>query len=169
MLTVSEWAKRLGVSRQAAHKAVERCGIPLTDGKLDPDVADVLYQKRTRVRARQRPPEGAMAAGAPSISGAQAPAAVGDAGGEDYWQSRARRERAEAETAELRLAELLGDLVRVADVKAAHSKRLAALRESLLQLPARLSAVMAAESSQQRCFDVLQQEVHGVLQLAAEG
>lgn len=169
MLTVSEWARRLGVSRQAAHKAVERCGIPLVDGKLDPDVATVLYQKRTRVRARQRQPEGAVAAGAPTISGPAA-APGGDAGGDqDYWQSRARRERAEAETAELKLAELRGELVRVADVKAAHSKRLAALRESLLQLPARLSAVMAAESSQQRCFDVLQQEVHGVLQLAAEG
>ena len=37
------------------------------------------------------------------------------------------------------------------------------LREALLQIPSRLSAVMAAETDQARCHDLLQREIHTVL------
>ena len=120
-----------------------------------------LENRRAKVAPPPRPghaapPEGATAAG---------PAVMPDPVEEgDYWTNRARREKAEADLAELKLAELRGALVRAADVKAAHSRRVAALREALLQVPARLSAVLAAESAQARCHDLLQQEMHGVLQ-----
>lgn len=90
------------------------------------------------------------------------------ANAQDYWESRARREAAEAELAELKVEEQRGTLVKAADVRAAHAKRLAGLREAMLQIPARLSAVLAAESDQARCHDVLMAEVHTVLQQVAE-
>jgi hypothetical protein len=49
-LTVREWAYSLGISKQAGHNAVKRCGIPVTGGKLDPEVATLLYRRRTRYR-----------------------------------------------------------------------------------------------------------------------
>jgi hypothetical protein len=59
--------------------------------------------------------------------------------------------------------------VRAADVRAAHAKRLAGLREALLQIPARLAAVLAAETAQAVCHDKLQAEIHGVLSMVSEG
>lgn len=154
-LTVAQWSASMGISKQAGYQAVRRCGIPVDDGKVDPDVATTLYRKYTRARAneRRKPAEGATVAGAP----------VMPAGDGDYWANRARREKAEADTAELKLAELRGELVRVAHVRAAQARRIAALREGLLQIPARLAAVMAAESDQAKCHDLLQAELHGVL------
>jgi phage terminase Nu1 subunit (DNA packaging protein) len=95
----------------------------------------------------------------------------GTAGGDDededsatgYWKSRARRERAEAELAELKLAELQGQLVRADDWAAALAKRAAAFREGLLQIPARLSAQLAAESDQARIHALLEDELRQVM------
>lgn len=155
-LTVSQWSASMGISKQAGYQAVRRCGIPVVDGRVDPDVATTLYRKYTRARTneRRRPADdGATAAAAPMVP----------AGDGDYWTNRARREKAEADTAELKLAELRGELVRVADVRAAQARRIAALREGLLQIPARLAAVLAAEADQSKCHDLLQTELHGVL------
>jgi len=114
---------------------------------------------RERIKPATRPPEGATAAGPPQI--------VPDAEGADYWTSRARREAAEARKSELQLAELCGELVRAADVRAAMDKRLVGLREAILQIPSRLAATVAAESDQQRCHRLIEQEMHDLLQLAA--
>jgi hypothetical protein len=156
LISQAEYAKRRGCSQVAVHKAVKAGRITLIDGKIDPAVADVQWQANTRARVSTRPPqgEGATAAGAPRMA---------DDDGDGYWQSRARREKAEADTAELKLAELRGDLVRADAIRAVHAKRLAGLREALLQLPARLSPVLAAEADQARCHDALQRELHAVL------
>ena len=153
MVTVSAWSEAEGMSRQAGYKAVSRCQIPVVDGRVDPDIASMLYRKRTRPRANEKRGGGAGETVAPGRE---------DGGGE-YWASRSRRESAEADMAEMKLAELTGELVRAADVRAAHAKRLAALRDSLLQIPARLAAVMAAETDQLKCHDALQRELHSVL------
>jgi len=118
-------------------------------------VADVQWQANTRARVSAKPP--------PDAPPAPRPGAEDDDMPSDYWASRARREKAEAQTAELKLAELQGLLVRADTIRAAHAKRLAGLREALLQIPARLSAVLAAESDQAKCHDALQRELHGVL------
>jgi len=122
--------------------------------------------KRARVSPPPRagrggPPEGATAAGPPVLPDPPAE--------EDYWASRARREKAEADLAELKLQEQQGVLVRVADVKSGYAKRLAALREGLLQLPARLAPVLAAEADMAKCHEALQRELHAVLAMVTEG
>jgi DNA-binding transcriptional MerR regulator len=63
---------------------------------------------------------------------------------ESHDQARTRREIAEANLAELKLAELEGRLVRAEDVRAGLAKRYASLRESLLQMPARVVPLLAA-------------------------
>ena len=85
-----------------------------------------------------------------------------------YHVAKTLREAAEARIAQLKLAELKGQLVRADDVRAVTAKRMSALRESLLQIPARLAAVLAAEPSPARCHDVLQAELHSVLQQITE-
>jgi|CXWL01.1.fsa_nt_gi hypothetical protein len=93
-----------------------------------------------------------------------------DAGGhgvpandESHDQARTRREIAEANLAERKLAELNGDLVRAADVRAALSKRAAALRESFLQLPARVVPLLVAEATAASMDRILRAEIVAAL------
>ena len=152
-MTVSEWARSLGISKQAGHQAVARCGIPVEDGRVDPDVATALYQKRTRPRARTKE--------APS----SAAVAAGQGG---YLASRARREAAEAKLAELKLGEVAGELVRADDVRAECARLATALRNAFLQMPDRLAPVLAAETEPSRVHALLMTEIRQVLTQLAD-
>jgi len=73
----------------------------------------------------------------------------GDAGAESvdelsYQQSRAKRERARAETAEIELALLKGDIASVSDVASKWQQVAVALRTKLLSLPTKLAAKLGA-------------------------
>jgi DNA-binding transcriptional MerR regulator len=82
---------------------------------------------------------------------------------ESHDQARTRREIAEANLAELKLLELRGELVRAASVRAALAKRFAALRESFLQLPARVVPLLAADPAASSMDRVLRSEIVAVL------
>lgn len=154
-LTVAEWAASLGMSKQAGYQAVKRCGIPVIDSAVDPEIATVLYRRGTRVRAgakRQDP----SATERPAASIVAPPIAVGQQ--ISYDEARRRREVAEASIAELKEAELRGDLVRRAVVEREFASRLVALRESLEVLADRLSAQVAAEADAGRCRQLLRDE-----------
>jgi hypothetical protein len=156
-MMLKDLATALGVS---AATVTRDAAVGMPTHSVDAAAAWRREHRRPRHRAQQ-PPEGATAAGPPQLPSA-APDKPDDSGG-DYWASRARRERAEAELAELKLAEQQGVLIRADAVRAAHAKRLAGLREALLQVPARLAPVLAAETDQARCHDTLQREIHAVL------
>lgn len=191
--SVAEWSRSQGISRQQGYVAVKRCGIPVRDGKLDPDVASVLYRKHTRARAPSRPGRDKSAADpelrVDPVSGAvvasgngwddrggragdAAASSLADNGGHvegdgDYWHSRARREKAEAELAELKLREQQGELVRVADVRAAMASKLAAMRDALLQIPSRLVPILTAETDPAKIHQSLEVELHQALQFVS--
>jgi phage terminase Nu1 subunit (DNA packaging protein) len=150
----SEIAAALGVTPAVVTRLKAR-GMPVHDI----EAARVWRMQHVRARVTAPPP-----AGAPAVPPAAAPTGARDSDGDDgYWHSRSRREAAEAELAELKLAEQRGDLVRAADVRAAYAKRAAGLREALLQIPARLASVLAAETDHARVHDTLQAELHAVL------
>lgn len=161
LISMSEYARRRGCSEAAVRHAVRDNRISLIDGRVDPVAADAQWARNTRVRAGSRPADDVNLR-APSAAPGP-PGAAQEPPVEDYYVVKARRERAEADLAELKLAELRGELVRVADVRAAYAKRAAGLREAILQLPARLSAQLAAESDQAKCHDLLQADLHGIL------
>jgi hypothetical protein len=163
-ITQAEYARRRGCTEGAVRRAVRDGRISLIDGRIDPVAADAQWLRNTRVRAGSRPAEDANLASARGSSGGRGR----DDEADDYWTSKGRRERAEAELAELKLAEQRGELVRAADVRAQHAGRLAMLRESLLQLPARMAPLLAVEGDAARCHDILQRELHGVLELATQ-
>ena len=73
------------------------------------------------------------------------------------------REAEEARLSQLKRMELEGSLIRLVAVRSVAANTLAATREALLQLPARLSTVLAAEGSPARVHDLLQQEIHQAL------
>ena len=83
--------------------------------------------------------------------------------------ARIEREQAEAALASLRLAELSGELVRVADIKRELARTFVSIRDSMLNLPHRLAATVAAEQDQARVFMLIDREVRMVLELLSQG
>ena len=161
LITQAEYARRRGVAKSAVAKAVAERRISLIDGKIDPSVADIQWERNTRARADSGR---ATTEGAPL--GFEVPAATGpapttaptsDEQGE-YSVNRARRERYEADLAQLKLQELQGDLVRVVEVRAEIGKAVGQLKTNLLQIPARLAHMLTPEQSA-----AVDAEIRGVL------
>lgn len=86
----------------------------------------------------------------------------GQAGGaaQQYHDARALREVEEARMARMRREELEGALIRVEAVRTVAAAAFAATRESLLQIPARMSTVLAAETSAAVVHELLQREIN---------
>lgn len=152
MVTASALAPLLGVTRQAIDRARDAGRLTCFDGKYNVELARIEFARnRQRQRAGKEPPV--------PPAGAEGGAATGGGGGgSEFWDAKTRRETAEASIAELKEAELRGELVRRALVERELASQLVALRESLEVLADRLAAVMAAESDAAVCRNLLRTE-----------
>lgn len=181
-LTQAEYAKHRGCSAVAVHKAIKAERITtFDDGSIDPEIADIQWAKNSRARVRTTP---TPAAATPAIAAAPMPGDLVDqasgtapapdadpapagatslASDPSYQDARARQAQADARTAELKLAELEGQLVRVDQVHAAFAGKLAPVREALLQIPARIAPLLASQSDSGRIQTMLEAEIHQVL------
>jgi hypothetical protein len=166
LISLADYATLRGCSKAAVTKAAQAGRITLIDGKIDPMIADAQWKANTRARipARAARVEPGLPAAAPGA--ADAPAG-GPGGGEDYWDSRGRREAAEAELAELKVAEQRRELIRVSAVEMVWAASLAAAREHLLQVRARLAPLLAAETDVFKIEQLLDEEHSKALQLLA--
>jgi hypothetical protein len=148
-----------GGSRAAVSYAIAQKRITLqADGRLDPVAADAQWAANTRVRIGAGPAPAQPGASA-STAGQQDP----QPGGDDYWNSRSRREAAEAELAEIELAEKTGQVIQVKVVEAVWGQALGATREHLLQLRARLAPLLAAEADAFKIEQLLDVEMSQAL------
>lgn len=131
----------------------------LADGRIDFDLADAMVGPPS-----PRPPSGhdtTIARYNPD----------GDVDAEDYATARARREAANATLAELELAEAEGRLMDTEAVNATMDGALTAIREGLLNLPARCAALIGAEIgvAEAVVFGALQRQVDAFLtEIASE-
>lgn len=91
---------------------------------------------------------------------APAPAPQPDTG---YSFDRARREKYEADLAEIKLREQQGDLVRCAEVRSVMAAKLGEVRTNLMQIPARLAPLLAPETDQGKVHALLDSELRTVL------
>ncbi|BEP42250.1 hypothetical protein [Variovorax sp. V15] len=179
LISLADYALHRGCSKAAVTKAAQAGRITLIDGKIDPMIADAQWKANTRARiparaARDEPglPAARAARDEPGLpaaeAGAAGPAAGGaSGGGDDYWDSRGRREAAEAELAELKVAEQRRELIRVSAVELVWAASLAAAREHLLQVRARLGPLLAAETDVFKIEQLLDEEHSKALQLLA--
>jgi hypothetical protein len=86
----------------------------------------------------------------------------------DYLVSRARKEAAEAELAELRLAEERDAVIRVDAIKAQLAREFTSIRDALLQLPHRLAPILAAETDSGEVSRKMEEAICECLQQLAE-
>jgi hypothetical protein len=133
MMTQAEYARHRGVSGVAVHKAVKSGKINLVDGRIDQATADKQWAQRVQARV-------------PSLADGGKPAKVdappsGDSPA-NYFEERARRERAMADQAEMEAAKMRGDLVPVEDVKRQWAIEASRQREAWLQLADRLAPLL---------------------------
>lgn len=167
-LLQSELAEALGVSPAVVSRDARR-GMPIDSVEAARDWR--ARHLRPRVKAGQAAADHAPAA-TPSSRPAR-PDARPDLELDDdrisYEEARRRREAAEAQRAELQLAELRGDLVRAVDIKAALSRRVASLRESFLQMPSRVVPLLVAHPGAADMDRLLRAEILLALGQVTEG
>ena len=121
---------------------------------IDPEVADIQWKKNTDPKQSER---------ANAAKRGEEPSGGGDQAGSDYWESKTRREKAEATMAELRAAELAGKLVSVERVRAASMRMSRMLRDSLLAIPPKIAPTLATESDSHAIEQVLAETLRRAL------
>lgn len=151
MLTRKEIAEALGVT-PALVTRYRNAGMPMHD------IQSARAWKAANVRLR-------VANGAAKPKGkrkaAATPASI-------YQEARTRTAIADAMDRELDVLERSNVLVKRDTIRAELGRRLATLKDTILQIPARLAPVLAAESDEAKVHDALQDELYGVLAQIAE-
>ena len=135
----------------------------MVNGMIDAVVGDIQWKANSRARVSPTAEPAQESLLSTRLHNAPAEPAPLDG----YTVSRNRREAADAELAELRLAEEKGDLIRIEAVKGALGVLFASTRDALLQIPARLAALLAAESVPAAVQNLLHTEIHQALQQLA--
>lgn len=181
LLTQAEYARSRkdrglpGGSREAVRKAVDEKRISAfgPDKLVDRDLADSQWERNTR--ARQSPHVNASAsagldlgpvasAPAPGASGSDRPPAAAPVDN-GYTEARARRERAEAEEAEMRTAKIRGTMVLREDVDRAMFEIMREVRDRLTSCARRIASEVASVSSAEACESIIDREHRITLEL----
>lgn len=148
----------IGGTHTAVNDAVRGGRISLIDGKIDPEVADIQWSEKTDATQQAR---GASGGHAPRPDARLPAPAPGDR--EGYFATKERRERAEAELAELELRERRRELVRAADVERETFVTHRALRDRFIGVPDRIAPIVAAETDVAKCHEIIASEIRAAL------
>mgnify|MGYP001039313779 CR=1 FL=1 len=167
LVSLRGYAKHRGVTLRAVQKAIQSGRIrPTPEGKLDPAQADADWERNTGPRAGvsiafpSPPPRPAP----PPQAVAEPPRAeLGATGGLDYARARAVRENYLARLAKLEYEERLGKLLSRDEVTVAAFNRFRTFRDGVLNIPDRVSALLAAETDPAKVHEVLRTEIRKAL------
>lgn len=180
LITPTAYSRHRGCDEKAVRKAVAAGRISTINGMIDPVVADIQWAANTRARADSARPPAARPVEALGVNGSPA-AALGASAAQPgpadptqpadeptgYSVDRARREKYEADLAQMKLLELQGDLVRAVEVRAEMAKAIGQLRQNALQMPARLAPLITGEPDQAKVHAMLDAEVRTLLTAVA--
>ncbi|MBK6556269.1 MAG: hypothetical protein IPG16_03285 [Comamonadaceae bacterium] len=159
-LTESGLARQLGVSRQAVHELVKRGVLSKDkDGLIDFELAKHALMNRVR-------PSGKTAASLQEPATpptTQTPETSTEPEITSDMQAKTAREVYEAKTAQLEYEERTGKLIQVSAVRATWATRIASARDALLQIPARIAPVLAAETNLAAVTLLLESELRQAL------
>jgi hypothetical protein len=124
LVTVSEYARHRGCDEKAVRKAIEADRITTVerDGKrlIDPEVADIQWERNTRARVRPNAPPAPPAAESPPAASSPPPA------GPDYNVEKALEAKADRELKQIAAARAAG---RVLDRERAERAAFESFRE----------------------------------------
>ena len=183
LLTQAEYARHRkerglpGGSREAVRRAVDRKTISVfgDQGGIDPELADAQWLRNTRARVSPQAQAGAtpdLLAGAATVQAdapaAAPPAAAPPALANGYTDARARREMADAETSEIQLKKLRGEILMTVDVARAGFEVGRDLRDAMESSVNSLAAELAAIGNADACADVLRRHNRALQELLSK-
>jgi hypothetical protein len=144
LLTPTAWGRRVDLSRQAAHSAVRRLGIPLVDGKVDSVVATTIYRTKGRPQVRHRRSVQIVGKVREQIEAtSEIPKLTKQPDEGDLHDWRTRQARADALEREHDLAVKRGKYIPTELVLREWEVILSTLRTNLLNLGARIAPLVA--------------------------
>jgi hypothetical protein len=170
-MSLSQYARHRGCALRAVQFAIERGRIVREpDGRIDSEKADWDWDRNTnhaqarygpkghRMRGNLiTPPTGVVEPVIPSPIAAS------------FAQARTAKEVFEARIKKIELEERQGNLLprRAVELQAFNRGRI--LRDAMLNIPARISGLLAAETDPAAVFDLLELEIRNTLEKLSEG
>jgi hypothetical protein len=150
VLSQRAYARHRGMALSAVQKAISSGRIStLPDGRIDPDAADREWEANTKARppaVRRQPDDDQDAFGAAQ-----------------YSKARAVREHYQARLAKIDYEERIGNLVSKDEVQVAAFNTHRVIRDAMLNIPDRVAAMLAAETDEAKCHEVLTTEIRKAL------
>jgi hypothetical protein len=151
LISARKYAEHRGISHTAVQKAIRQGRIhPTSDGKIDVEQADRDWSRNTTPAIALR-------------RSTQVHRAPDPSGGTTYAQSRAVRELYLARLAKIEFEEKSGKLVSRDEVTVAAFTKARTVRDNLLNIPDRVAAMLAAETSAARAHQILTEEIRKAL------
>ena len=150
VLSQRAYARHRGVALSAVQKAITTGRIStLADGRIDSGVADGEWAANTKARppAVRRQPEDEQDA----------------FGAAQYTKARAVREHYQARLAKIEYEERVGSLVSKDEVQVAAFNTHRVIRDAMLNIPDRTAAMLAAETDEAKCYEILATEIRKAL------
>ena len=184
LVSLREFARQHGWNPGYAHKLKSR-GVLVMRDEGGKELVDV-EASNAAIEAAKDPAKGYMAEvnsaqrqrhGKPESMDIDRADPVGNSGTESrqsgtssnatYHQAKAASELYRAKLSQLEYEQRIGKMVRTDDVRTALASRITQVRDSILQVPARLAPVIAAESSPARVRDLMEEELRRTLEQIA--
>lgn len=169
-------ARRLpGGTREAVGNAVKEGRISTINGRIHPVIADAEWAKNTRARVSPQTSDGTLAPPLGDlVAQAAAPRQAGDPAGDrpppaepGYNAFRAKREKADAQIAEMTAAKMAGELVLREDVARGMFEVARELRDRLTSCASRVAAEVASLATAEACQQVIEREHRIVLEIVS--
>ncbi|MBW7950794.1 MAG: hypothetical protein H3C55_15800 [Pseudorhodoplanes sp.] len=176
LVSQAEWARRRGFSRQYVSKLVATGVIRLVDGLIEPEVADRALEARrelARPARRSTPPTGMQTSSRPSPQAARASSSrlgsdLAELSGADLptilLKARTKTEVEKGKLLELKAKVEAGKFVDADEVNVAAFNKARIVRDALLNIASRLAPLVAAESNERACFDLIDREIRQALE-----
>lgn len=169
LVSMREFARQMGVQLQAVQFGIKHGRIEIAEtrqtGKRTRVFIDLITQGpawKANVDPGRvtRPTRGEMAAQA-GASGPAAAAGKPAAGAvvSNFQIARTAREALNAKITELEYRKKIGDLVELEAVKELFFNAAKTTQQSLLNIPARISAIVAAKTDEREIYDLLEKEI----------
>jgi hypothetical protein len=157
-----------GGSLAAVQKAIASNRITPIAGKIDPEVADIQWHRKTDPVQQQRGNGGHPSNGGAglTVSPGDQPAMMQNPG---FLDAKVRTEKVRAQLLELELAEKSGALISADQVRQATFEKARISRDAIMAIPARLSSQLAAEMDPSKVHDLLTVELRKVCAELAAG
>jgi transcriptional regulator with XRE-family HTH domain len=155
LVTQSELARRLGVSRQYVYKLVKQGKIQRVDGKIDFAAAsEALKGLADPARPRKSTASAPEPPAAPSPESSRAPT---------FAEAKTMKEVFNAKLARLRFEEESGKLIEREEIEDKARDIAVIVKESLLAIPNKLMEQLAAESDPREVHVMLDREMREIL------